>query len=396
MLAFSLLMLFCLCFPYVTPISFGTDVQPWGVFFAIVLSTILLFKGYRFKSIFILFFAPVIASVLLFPFSDHPFSATRSIAGYISIALIPLVFHYMLRSNYENTIKFLKFAVIVYLAVALIQTFVDANFLSFVLNRMVGSGGARGVNSLSSEPTFYGLICLFLLLTVSALEMTHKNKYICLLLFQIIFLAQSSLAILLLLIFVFFYALFNLEVRSLFVGFLVFIVMVYIVSMSDMEARFIHLVRQLMSNPEAILLDGSINSRIGNVYFSLKGFLDSYGVPNGFSAFPDYWSSEIVKQDILFQSAPSAPIRIMSFYGAMLFELGLIGALIPVAYSIIIFKAYKDNVRQVLILIFSINAILFTAVPMSFSLVGMYFGALIYKAENRVSAYSSATKLRYA
>ena len=393
MLAFSLLILCCFCFPYVTPISFGTDVQPWGVLFATLLSTILLCRGYRFKRIFILLFVPIIASFLLFPFSDHPFSASRSIGGYLTIALIPLVFHYILRSNYEITIKVLKCAVIVYLAVALIQTFVDPSFMSFVLNRLVGGGG-RGVNSLSAEPTFYGLICLFLLLTISALEMTHKKKYIYLLLFQIIFLAQSSLTILLLLVFVLFYVLITVGLKSLFVGFSVCIVMAYVVSIADIDARFVHLVRQLVSNPEAILLDGSINSRVANLYFSVKGFFDNYGIPNGFSAFPDYWSSEIVKQDILFQSALTAPIRIMSYYGAMLFELGVIGALIPVSYSIIIFNAYKDNIREFLILLFAINTILFTAVPMSFSLVGMYFGALIFKAENRVKLDSSALESR--
>ena len=391
MLAFSFLMLFFLCFPYVTPISFSTDVQPWGVFFATALSTMLLIKGYRFKRIFILLFLPIIASILLFPFSDHPFSAFRSFVGYISIGVIPLVFHYMLKNNYKFTIKVLKFAIVVYLVVGLIQIFVDPKFMSFVLNRLEGGGG-RGVNSLSSEPTFYGLICLFLLLTVSTLEMTYKKTYILLLLFQIIVLSQSSLTILLLLVFGFFYIIFKVNPKTLFLGFLACIAIYYIVMMSGIENRATSLAIKLISNPETLLLDGSINSRMSNIYFSLKGFLDNYGFPNGFSAFPVYWTSEMAKQDIFFQSASTAPIRIMSFYGAMLFELGVIGALIPVAYSIIIFKAYKNNIRHCLILIFSVNAILFTAVPMSFSLVGMYFGTLIYKAKNRGISYNSTAQ----
>ena len=88
--------------------------------------------------------------------------------------------------------------------------------------------------------------------------------------------------------------------------------------------------------------------------------------------------------DIFIQYTSYAPNRIMSYYGAILFELGLIGALIPITYSIILFQAYRYNIRQFLILIFSINIILFTAVPVTFTLVGMYFGALIYKAENRI------------
>ena len=392
MLVFSLLLLLCLCFPYVTPISFGTDVQPWGVMFSTILATTLLIKGYRFKILIIVLFIPIIASILLFPFSDYPFSAFRSFSGYVSIGVIPLVFHYLLKSNYDSTILILKFATIAYMVVALVQTFIYIDFMSFVLNRLDGGGG-RGVNSLSTEPTFYGLICLFLLLTISALEMTHKKTYIYLLLFQIIFLAQSSLTILLLLIIGFFYVLFRLGPKSIFLGSSICILLFYIVTMSEIDNRAVSLATRLIYNPEVLLLDGSINSRASNIYFSLKGFFDNYGVPGGFSAFPAYWTSEIDGHEIFFQSASSAPIRIMSFYGAMLFELGAIGALIPITYSIIIFKAYKDNIRQFLILMFSINAILFTAVPMSFTLVGMYFGALIFKAENRVRLYNQEAQL---
>jgi len=395
MLGFSLLLLLCLCFPYVTPISFGTDVQPWGVMFATILTTVLLLKGYKFKILLTLLFIPIIASILLFPFSDHPFSAFRSITGYVSIGVIPLAFHYLLKTNYENTIMILKFAVIAYMLVALVQTFIYIDFMSFVLNRLVGGGG-RGVNSLSTEPTFYGLICLFLLLTISALEMTNKKLYIYLLLIQIIFLSQSSMTILLLLIFGFFYVLFRMGPKTIFLGSSTCIILFYVVTMSEIDNRAITLATKLITNPEVLLLDGSINSRAGNIYFSLKGFFDNYGVPAGFSAFPIYWTSEIAGHDIFFQSASSAPIRIMSFYGAMLFELGLIGALVPITYSIIIFEAYKDNVRQFLILMFYINAILFTAVPMSFTLVGMYFGALIFKAENRIKSNNSDDQLKYS
>lgn len=338
----------------------------------------------------ILLFVPIISSILLFPLSDYPFSAFRSFVGYVTIGVVPIVFHYILKRYYSNTISFLKFAIILYTLVALVQTFIDINFMSFVLNRLVGGGG-RGVNSLSSEPTYYGLICLFLLLTVSALEMTNKKTYILLLLFQIIVLSQSSLTILLLLVFGFFYTIFKVNLKTLILGFLISIVIYYIVMMSGIENRANSLAIKLIYNPETLLLDGSINSRMSNIYFSLKGFLDNYGFPNGFSAFPAYWTSEMPKQDIFFQSASSAPIRIMSFYGAMLFELGVIGALTPIVYSIIIFKAYKDNFSQFLVLIFSINAILFTAVPMSFSLVGLYIGALIFRSENRIKHNSLET-----
>lgn len=388
MLGFSLLVLICLCFPYVTPISFGTDVQPWGVMFSTILAIILFLKGYKFKILLAILFIPIIASILFFPFADDSFIALRSLIGYVSVGVIPLVFHYLLKSNYEITIAVLKFATIVYMLVALIQTFVDPEFMSFVLNRLVGGGG-RGVNSLSAEPTYYGLICLFLLLTISALEMTNKNIFIYLLLFQIIFLSQSSLTILLLLIFGFFFVLFKIGPKTILLGSSICILMLYIITASDIDNRAIHLANQVMTNPEALLIDGSINARAGHIYFSLKGFFENYGIPNGLSAFPSYWTSQISGHDIFFQESNSAPNRIMAYYGAMLFELGVIGAFVPLVYSMMIFEAYKDNFKQFLVFFFSINAILSTAVPMTFTLVGIYFGALIFKAESRAKLHAS-------
>ena len=387
MVIFSLLVLFFLYFPYITPVSFGTDIQPWGVLLATVFSTILFLSGYKFKKIFISLLIPIIFSLLLFPFQDNQFSSIRSIAGYFTIGLTPLVFHYTLKNHYKITVKFLKLSVILYLVVGLVQTFFDANFMTFLLNRSA-AGGGRGVVSLSSEPTFYGLICLFLILTLSALETSNKLIYIALLLFQIVFIAQSSMIVLFLFIFVLFYLLFKLEVKFLLMTFAVGFLIISLISFVNIESRIVHLLIRVIWHPEGLLSDGSINSRLGAIYFSVKGFIDSYGIANGFSAFSDYWESEISKQDVFFQSAKTPPVRIMSFYGGILFELGLAGLLIPVSYSIIIFKAYKNNIRNFFIFFFFVNAILFTGIPMAFSLVGMYFGALIFKAENRTNFYN--------
>lgn len=390
MLGFTLLLLFFLCFPYVTPISFGTDVQPWGLIFSTILLMLILLKGYRVKILLLLLLIPIITSILLFPLSDRPFSAFRSVCGYVSIGVIPIVFHYLLKINYEKTIFILKFATIAYMLVGLIQAFVDINFMSFVLNRLQGGSG-RGVNSLSPEPTFYGLICLFLLLTISALEMTHKKIYIFLLLFQIIFLSISSMTILLLVVFGFFFLLFSTSPKNILLGSLGCILIFYVIKISSIDNRAINLATQLFSNPEILLIDGSINSRLAHIVFSLTGFFENYGISNGLAAFQFHYISEMLGHDIFFHQGKVYPSRIMSFYGSILFELGIFGILIPIVYSLIIFEAYKDNVKHFLILMFSINAIMFTAIPMSFSLVGMYFGALIFRAENRARFYNLDT-----
>jgi hypothetical protein len=378
----SPLVLFFLFFPYVTLVSFGTDIQPWGILLATVFSTILFLCRYKFKKVFIFLLIPMIFSVLILPLGDDQFSSIRSVAGYFTIALTPLVFHYALKKHYTITVNFLKLTVIVYLFVGIVQIIFDANFMTLLLNRGV-SGGGRGVVSLSSEPTFYGLICLFLILIFSALETKNKYIYIYLLLFQIIFLAQSSMTILFLLIFMLYYSLFKVSSYFLLIVFLCGVIIFIAFNFIHLDSRIFHLLDMAIMEPERLMLDGSINSRIGAIYFSIKGFIDSYGIANGFSAFADYWALEISRQDVFFQSAKTPPVRIMSFYGGILFDLGVVGLLIPVVYSVIIFKAYKINIRNFLIFFFFLNTILFTAIPMSFTLVGVYFGALIYKAEDK-------------
>ena len=294
----SLLVLFFLFFPYVTLVSFGTDIQPWGILLATVFSTILFLCRYKFKKVFIFLLIPMIFSVLIFPLGDNQFSSIRSVAGYFTIALIPLVFHYALKRHYTTTVNFLKLTVVVYLFVGIVQIIFDANFMTLLLNRGV-SGGGRGVVSLSSEPTFYGLICLFLILIFSALETNNKYIYIYLLLFKIIFLAQSSMTILFLLIFVFYYVLFKSKGDFLLIAILGGAIFLIIMSFNHLDLRMFHLFNKTISAPETLMLDGSINARMSAIYFSIKGFIDSYGVANGFSAFSDYFASEISKQKLL-------------------------------------------------------------------------------------------------
>ena len=159
-----------------------------------------------------------------------------------------------------------------------------------------------------------------------------------------------------------------------------------ILNFYNYDIRALHLLSQLITHPESLMSDDSINTRMGIIYFSIKGFIDGYGMPNGFGAFSDYWTIEILKQNIFVQVYGTPPVRIMSFYGSILFELGVIGLLIPISYSIIIFKAYKKNIKDFLLFFFFLNTILFTAIPLSLPLVGVYMAALLYRSDNSVNA----------
>lgn len=386
-LYFPILLL--LFFPYVTPYSFGSDIQPWAIIFVFLMSIFLFFKNIKLNYELSFLWLPLLLSIGLLTISPDMLSGIRSVLGYLTISLVPLTSYFLLRDNQTLFEKFVKGASLIYCAIGLIQTFVNKEFMLFLLNT-IRTSNDRGVTSLAVEPTFYGLICLFLILIFLALNIQYKNRYICLLVFQIIFLSQSTMTILLLLMFCIYYFLFKLNLKFVFLGSL-FLFLAYLliidIGMINQNIRFFAILRLVLENPsQLIAIDQSINFRLADIYFSLKGFVDSYMIPNGFGAYQAFLSSELPQQKIFTGGSGwvTSSNRISSYYGALLFELGFVGLIIPFVYSFIIIKSYRNQVRDLLLYVFFLNTVLLTAIPLSFTFVGIYMATLLHKANNTV------------
>jgi hypothetical protein len=377
-----LLLLFSF-FPYITFHSFGSDIQPWAIVFIFTTSLLLFYKNFKLKVAFTYLLLPFIYAFLMLLISTDKITAIRSFVGYSTICLTPIVFYYLLKIRYKLIVRFLKFTTVLYFLVGLFQTLYDRNFMSFILNR-ISTTESRGVTSLTPEPTFYGIVCLFLILIFMSLKIENKKKFIYLLLFQIIFLSQSSMVILFLLIFYFYYFIFKLNVKTISIAFLVISIclsILYNLDYTSHNLRMFYLVNKFIEDPMNIfIIDSSVNDRVSAIYFSIKGFFDNYGIANGFGSYSNYIDQELPKQDTFWWVSTSD--RIMSYYGGILFELGFVGSLIPITYSIIILKAYKYQINNRFTYVFFINTILMSAIPMSFPLVGMYLATLVYKANN--------------
>jgi hypothetical protein len=380
LLALSLITTIATFFPYVSIYSLGTDIQPISIVFVFVYILIIFCYGIPFQSIFVFLMLPFFLSIMLVFLDDDIFSSIRSILGYATICLVPIVFVYILNKHNRLFVLTLKCATIIYLIVGLIQLLVDRSFLSFLLNRASTSGN-RGVTSLAPEPTFYGLICLFFILFFISLNIENKRRYILILLFQIVILAQSSMVILFILIFFFYQKLCNLKFKTFAFSFLSVLTALILLKNIDLVGgnyRILSIIKILTENPLGVLaLDDSINDRASAIYFSFKGFLDNYFLPNGFSSYGAYMSTELPKQDVFLQSSSNS--RIMSYYGGIMYELGIIGLLIPVTFTIIIIKSYVGKVRSMFLYVLFINTILFSAIPMSFPFIGVYMACLIYR-----------------
>lgn len=374
-----------LCFPYVTPYSFGTDIQPWSILIVFTFTLLILFldKKEKFNKQIIFLWIPFIISVPLIFVSPDIFSAFRSLLGLLTIALVPLVTFYILKRDRLLFIKILKISSVIYLIVGLIQVSVNKNFLMFLLNT-IRTSQDRGVTSLTVEPTFYGLLCLFLILIFLVMNVENKRRYIYILLFQIVFLSQSAMTILLTLLFSLYYIIFKTNIRVI-LYFSFFCIFMYLIltntELLAQDLRVVTLLNLFISSPtQLISSDPSTNFRFADIYFSFKGFIDNFLLPNGFGNYQEYLNYEISQQSI-FRSGNlwvTGSNRINSYYGSLLFELGLIGLIVPITYSLLIFKAFRRNKGDFFLHIFFINTLLLTAIPLSFTFVGVYFAALVY------------------
>ena len=180
-----------LFFPYVGLYSFGTDIQPWFILVAVGVF-VLSFK--RHLNIYLAFLAiPFVVSLALLLVGNELFNSARSVLGYLTIFLAPWITLLLLNENKARFIRILRISSYVYLFVALVQLALDPQFLTQFLNRS-STTIQRGVVSLTPEPTFYGLVCLFFILALSVDNIHTKSIKISM--FQVLFLAQASMVIL--------------------------------------------------------------------------------------------------------------------------------------------------------------------------------------------------------
>ena len=385
-------------FPYVSFYSFfKTDIQPWNIILIIIFSFFLIFYyNLKFDKIFLFLLIPMFFSFFLLPLTSDLKFAFRSIAGYITLGLSPIVYLYTLKKYYKLFIKILKISTIIYFIVGLIQLLLFKNFLIQFLNN-ISSSSSRGVSSLTTEPSFYGITCVFLILLFWTLNVNNKILYIILLLIQIIIMGKSSIAILFLGIYLSFYFIFKINntriILILFFAVIIFVLsLIYIKSHSSIllqyNSRPLQLLYEVIKDKNIfniVYIDGSINARLASIYFPIKHFFGSFFIPGGFGTYSYYLKHELMKQNFFWQMKKSGYIHskmknvIMSYYGSILYELGFIGLLIPIGYSAIIVKGYKNDISNMFIYLFFINTILLSAIPLTFPLVSLYIASLMYK-----------------
>lgn len=386
-----LFLIFCF-FPFLNILKLPTDSQPN----ALLLAIIIVFLNYKFilkhfPGKLVIFLLLIIFSIFPIIYSKLGFDTLISFISYLSLILVPLATLITLTKIKGLSYNFFFFTIIVWFCVAIIQRFFYPNFLSFLLTRSIGSGFmGRGVNSLSPEPTYYGsIIVLFTMIYYLNYPNESNRKLILILLFvQLFFLSLSSTVFAVLLLSFIFYVFikilkFQVGIKPI-ITFFFFVFTIYIFYLifydTLIETRIYKILDILISKPEIILLDESINERVNHALFPLISIYDNFGLPNGYGNFQEY----IIKKS----SDPSYYFfferlniehykKVMSGYGAVFFELGIFGIIIPY-YLYNVFKNLL-NKNIYLYIFIALNLLLFTSISLNNPLILFLFGNILYQ-----------------
>ncbi|MGI9179358.1 MAG: hypothetical protein ACR2H9_02420 [Longimicrobiaceae bacterium] len=383
--------IFFVFFPYAQLLPLQTDTQPYALLISIL--AVLAVRIRRLPLEILLLLPVLLFSLPLALLGEASLTAVRSLGNYFSVFLIACASYVLLKAAGGFSVAAFKAIVVIWFAVGFIQTFFYADFLVFLTPRAVGTAGlfGRGVVGLSPEPTHYGTYCIFLLILtlllarVKLLSRRESAILAALLVVQITVFAQSAMTVLLLVLFAGLYVGINFfSLRKLVTSLVVLALLggglaaVLSRGWAPLEAtRVYSLLTRLFEDPMLVLMiDQSVNDRFFHIFFSFYGFFENFGLPHGYTA----WTEHVLR--LVHQFSPYAwavsPARIMSGYGAALFEMGVVALLVPLSLTIALRRFFGSDVRSFLIVAVFLHLVMLTNVPLAFPLFGFLIGLLAY------------------
>lgn len=383
--AFIVMFYLFIFFPFVQIVPLPTDIQPYAMMFSIILLFMFFLHDSKIKfPIEIMMLLPPLLLSIIIGAYEFNFNSIRGAANYISLFCIALATYNALETEKTFSDWTLKTAVWIWLVIGLVQKFIYPKFMTFLLYMGRGSAeGGRGVISLAPEPTFYGIICIFFLLLNFHY---HNNKWILVILLgQLIYLSMSSMAILFCILFGIYYffiymVFFQTKMKSTLIVILSMFFIGLFVFQSGLisDSRVGKLIALSIDDPSYILLvDPSGNDRFAHIFFSTLGMFQNYFLPHGFNAWNDQVLALISRYGEYFGDITTSN-RIMSGYGAALFELGAVGLFVPLSITLSLYNFHKNDIRRVLLFALFVNTILFSAIQLSFPFVGFLIGFMSY------------------
>lgn len=383
---FNILFLYSAFFPWVSFRLNGLDSQPWPILLAFL--AVLARKKIVISNFFVLIFFGIFLSILsVLIFSPQNVNAGiflvfRSIAGYIG-ALLFLIAAYNIKRLNISISKHLNIISYIWFTAGLTQLVFGRYFLEFLV--VVRTSDTRGVTSLAPEPTFYGMLILVLtwvMLLDIGKNTTKLPRSTKLALFaniiSIIIFSKSSMTLLYVALLGVGLAFYVIKPSLRIVGSIIFSILVIIIIspfiISYLEgSRLVQVVETLIQSPLLLLeVDMSVNQRFSDIYFSVSGLLDGFGIPRGVGSFGEYASS--IPSSFWGVKLSQPGEKIMSWVGVFIFELGFIGVFIIFLFLTAIYKGSEGYFRGIPVFCFMLIGL--SGLPLGFAplciLVGFY------------------------
>jgi hypothetical protein len=376
---FEKILIVSVFFPWV---SFGLndmDSQPWPIM-GCLLYLLLKNKYFIEKSFYLLFFSVIASALVLAKDLIFDFSYFRSIISLATLVSVAYCIS-LLKKSGVFILKYLILINIVWIIAGFIQEIVSRDILDFLV--VARTSEERGVTGLAPEPTFYAVFLIFngwIILKEVDYRPSASIKLLLLLnVFVIIFLAKSSMGVIFLFVALVLFLIYQVvknPVNSIYylplLTIVIYIIFQYSVNILG-GTRLLNVI-SLMADPlDLIYTDASINQRVTHSVLSIKGFFDSYGVPNGLYVFDKYSEKSIQEFGGYLWSYPG--VKIMSFSGSLLFELGWLGLIIFVQFVSFFWDHNNKTLSVVLMTAFFIFTL--AAIPLAFTpvaiLVGLHF-----------------------
>lgn len=371
-------------FPWV---SFGTnnmDTQPWfiilGVLFIISTPKLSIKKNV----LFVLFIPIALVFTLMFTEVKPDFTLARAVVSYMAFVVVFVGF-FIYMSRFCFPLKIIVLSNIIWLVGAVLQVVYGKMIFEFLL--LARTTESRGVTSFATEPTYFGLFLFF----VSWMYLISKEYRMHLWLWGlvllnmvfIVFFSQSSMALLFVAISLCFFIIgansLRYFLRIVFVFLALAFLTGYFVSLMP-DTRLFSLYQRLVSLNlmEFVYMDASVNQRLADVVFSIHGFFVNWGLPGGFYSYPEMYSNLVNVYDGFFWYG-SGGVKIMSFLGAFVYELGFFAVLFFAGLISIISDGTRKRYVELVLLFVLLNS----AIPVAFPMVAMIFSMLLFFKQSK-------------
>jgi len=268
----------------------------------------------------------------------------------------------------QMTLTILTVAILVWLAVGLVQTFIDPNFATSMIGEWQDTGevsmqSGRGVLGLAPEPTHFGFHMIVLAAIVTVLHGSRPIAWACVV--GALLLARSASAALTLVLGSCLFVLrMPLKYRlPILAGLLAspFVVFMLLERIDPESSRLLYLASTFLDEPGAILgIDFSVNTRLGGLIATMRDSFDNFLLPHGLShaAWLDHSRAILSRFTWLFDLSDNGP---PSGFGIVIYQLGIFGVLV----------LYRPITRLLTTPVVSFEQILVLAAVWVF--VGQYF-----------------------